>query len=224
MPQFRPFRALVPDLPGWVRSRSGAGPESSRSEAGVEPESVRSRSGVGSEPVRSPAARPAPSPRALLAGPALLALLALLAPGSSVAQAQGAAPADTPLHLATSRFEFVASGDSQPPAKPLRVHNGGTVQFTDVRLVRLAYADSGRGASWLVSLPRQSTVAPDELATVGTLCVDAGGLPPGTYRATAAVAAREVPEPVAITITLVVTDAGARARRPATRCEAAPPK
>jgi hypothetical protein len=47
--------------------------------------------------------------------------------------------------------------------------------------------------------------------------VDATGLAEGTYRATAAVAAREVPEPVAITITLVVTDAGARAR-PAARC------
>ncbi len=98
------------------------------------------------------------------------------------------------------------------------MHNGGTARFTDVRLTRLAYADSARGAAWLVALPRQSAVAPDELATVGTLCVDAAGLPAGTYRATAAVAAREVPEPVAITITLVVTDAGARARHAAARC------
>jgi hypothetical protein len=117
--------------------------------------------------------------------------------------------------VAASRFEFVASGDTQPPAKPLAVHNGGTARLTDVRLTRLAYADSARGAAWLVVLPRQSAVAPDELATVGTLCVDAAGLPAGTYRATAAVGAREVPEPVAITITLVVTDAGAaRATRP----------
>ena len=64
----------------------------------------------------------------------------------------------------------------------------------------------------------QSAVAPDELATVGTLCVDAAGLPAGTYRATAGVVAREVPEPVAITITLVVTDAGARASHAAARC------
>ena len=70
----------------------------------------------------------------------------------------------------------------------------------------------------LVVLPRQSAVAPDELATIGTLCVDAAGLPAGTYRAMAAVGAREVPEPVAITVTLVVTDAGARASHAATRC------
>jgi hypothetical protein len=146
----------------------------------------------------------------------LLALLALITSVTSAAEAQGAP--DTPLHLAASRFEFVASGDSLPLAKPLRVHNGGTARFTDVRLTRLAYADSARGAAWLVAVPRQSSVAPDELATVGTLCVDAAGLPAGTYRATAGVVAREVPEPVAITITLVVTDAGARARRAAARC------
>ena len=139
---------------------------------------------------------------------------------SATVNAQAATASDTPLHLAASRFEFVVSGDTQPPAKPLRVHNGGTARFTDVRLVRLAYADSAHGAGWLVALPRQSAVAPDELATVGTLCVDATGRPAGTYRATAAVAAREVPEPVAITIMLVVTDAGARARRAAARCEA----
>jgi hypothetical protein len=75
-----------------------------------------------------------------------------------------------------------------------------------------------------VVLPRQSAVAPDELATVGTLCVDAAGLPAGTYRATAAVGAREVPEPVAITITLVVTDVGARARHAAARCGTAATK
>jgi hypothetical protein len=147
---------------------------------------------------------------------ALLASIALLASVTSAADAQGRA-ADTPLHVAASRFEFVASGDAQPPAKPLAVHNGGTAPLTDVRLTRLAYADSSRGAAWLVVLPRQSVVAPDELATVGTLCVDAAGLPAGTHRATAAVAAREVPEPVAITITVVVTDAGARAL-PAARC------
>jgi hypothetical protein len=145
-------------------------------------------------------------------------LLALLALVTSVAEAQGSAASDTPLHLAASRFEFVESGDASPPAKPLRVHNGGTERFTDVRLTRLAYADSAHSAAWLVALPRQSSVAPNELATVGTLCVDAAGLPAGTYRATAGVVAREVPEPVAITITLVVTDAGARARHEAARC------
>src|SRR5687767_7358265 len=150
----------------------------------------------------------------------LLALLSLVT-SASVVEAQGSSASDTPLHLAASRFEFVASGDRQPPTKPLRVHNGGTARFTDVRLTRLAYADSARGAAWLVALPRQSTVAPNELATVGTLCVDAAGLPAGTYRATAAVAAREVPEPVAITITLVVTNAGARARHAAERHETA---
>jgi hypothetical protein len=67
-------------------------------------------------------------------------------------------------------------------------------------------------------VPRQTTVAADELATVGTLCIDPTGLAAGTYRATAGVVAREVPEPVAITITLVVTDAGARARHAAARC------
>jgi hypothetical protein len=147
----------------------------------------------------------------------LLALLTLVT-SASAAEAQGSSASDTPLHLPASRFEFVASGDTQAPAKPLAVHNGGTALLTNVRLTRLAYADSARGAAWLVALPRQSAVAPDELATVGTLCVDAAGLPAGTYRATAAVAAREVPEPVAITITLVVTDAGARARHAAGRC------
>ncbi|MDF1506251.1 hypothetical protein PYV61_25065, partial [Roseisolibacter sp. H3M3-2] len=141
--------------------------------------------------------------------PALVPLLALTA---TTAAAQGRAAADTPLHVAASRFEFVAGGDAPPPAKPLAVHNGGAAPLTGVRLTRLAYADSARGAAWLVATPRQSAVAPNELATVGTLCVDASGLPAGTYRASAAVAAREVPEPVAITITLVVTDAGARAR------------
>src|SRR5829696_3875614 len=87
------------------------------------------------------------SPAALLAPLALLAphaLLALLALVTSAAGAQGRAASDTPLHLAASRFEFVASGDTQPPAKPLRVHTGGTARFTDVRLTRLAYADSAR--------------------------------------------------------------------------------
>ena len=149
---------------------------------------------------------------------ALLAPLALLASVASTAGAQGRAMPDTPLHVVASRFKFVASGDARPPAKPLGVHNGGVAPLTDVRLTRLAYADSARGAAWLVALPRQSAVAPDELATVGTLCVDAAGLAAGTYRATAAVAAREVPEPVAITITLVVTDAGARAGLAAGRC------
>src|SRR5688500_9569870 len=83
------------------------------------------------------------SPTALLAAVALLTLVA------SAAGAQGAAY-ETPLHLAASHFEFVASSDTQPPAKPLRVHNGGTARFTDVRLTRLAYADSARGAAWLV--------------------------------------------------------------------------
>ena len=148
-------------------------------------------------------------------------LLALLTLVTTAAEAQGRGAYETPLHLAASHFDFVASGDTQPPAKPLRVHNGGTARFTDVRLTRLAYADSARGAGWLVALPRQSSVAPDELATVSTLCVDAAGLPAGTYRATAAVRAREVPEPVAITITLVVTAAGARERHAAGRCRTA---
>ena len=156
--------------------------------------------------------------RLTLSPAALLAPLALVASVTSAAGAQGRARSGTPLPVAASRFGFVASGDTQPPAKPLAVHNGGTAPLTDVRLTRLAYADSARGAAWLVALPRQSAVAPDELATVGTLCVDAAGLPAGTYRATAAVGAREVPEPVAITITLVVTDAGARARHAAARC------
>lgn len=139
-------------------------------------------------------------------------LLTLLTLVTSAAEGQGSGASDTPLHLPANRFEFVASGDTQPLAKPLRVHNGGTARFTDVRLTRLTYADSARGAAWLIVLPRQSAVTPDELATVGTLCIDASGLAAGTYRATAAVSAREVREPVAITITLVVTDAGARAR------------
>jgi hypothetical protein len=86
------------------------------------------------------------------------------------------------------------------------------VRFTDVRLTRVVYADSARAKAWLVSVPRQSVVAPDELATVGTLCVDASGLAAGTYRATAGVAAKEIGEPVAISITLVVTKPGTRAR------------
>jgi hypothetical protein len=151
---------------------------------------------------------------------ALLAVAAITL-GTTAAEAQGRPASETPLHLAVSHFEFVASGATPPPSKPLRVHNGGTTGFTNVRLTRVAYADSARGARWLVALPRQTAVAPDELATVGTLCVDATGLPAGTYRATAAVAAREVPEPVALTVTLVVTDAGARARRAAARCGAA---
>lgn len=163
---------------------------------------------------RRTARRLTPSPTALRAAIALLALV------TTSAEAQGAATPDTPLHLAANRFEFVAS-DTQPSARPLRVHNGGTAGFTDVRLVRLAYADSARGTGWLVALPRQTAVAPDELATVASLCVDAARLPAGTYRATAAVAAREVPDPVAITITLVVTDAGARARHASARCDTA---
>jgi hypothetical protein len=145
----------------------------------------------------------------------ILALLTLVA---SAAEAQGSGASGTPLHLAESRFEFVESGDAKPPAKPLRVHNGGTAGFTDVRLTKLTYADSAKGAAWLVALPRQSSVAPDELAIVGTLCIDAAGLSAGTYRAKAGVVAREVPEPVALTITLVVTEAAANARHAAGRC------
>jgi hypothetical protein len=148
----------------------------------------------------------------------LFALLTLVT-SASAADAQGSSASGTPLHLAESRFNFVASSETPPPAQSLRVHNGGTARFTDVRLTRLAYADSARGAEWLVALPRQSSVAPDELATVGTLCVDATGLSAGTYRATAAIRAREVPEPVSIMITLVVTDAGAKADHTARRCE-----
>ena len=127
----------------------------------------------------------------------LFAVITLVT-SASLAEAQAASASDTPLHLAANRFNFVASGEAPPPPQPLRVHNGGTTGFTDVRLTRVAYADSARGAAWLVAVPRQTSVAPDELAIVGTLCVDATGLPAGTYRATAAVAAREVPEPVAI--------------------------
>ena len=138
--------------------------------------------------------------------PALLTVVAF----ASVAEAQSAAAPDTPLHLAANRFQFVVSGDTLPSAQPLRIHNGGTAQFTNVHLTRLVYADSARGSAWLVAVPRQTSVAPDELAAVASLCVDPAGLPAGTYRATAAVAAREVPEPVAFTITLVVTDAATR--------------
>ena len=145
-------------------------------------------------------------------------LLALFAIVASVARAQGSTAYETPLHLPVNHFEFVAKGDTLPLAKPLRIHNGGSARFTDVRVTKLTYADSARGNAWLVAVPRQSSVAPDELATIGTLCVDAAGLPAGTYRATAAVAAREVPQPVAITITLVVTDAGAKARNAVARC------
>jgi hypothetical protein len=148
-------------------------------------------------------------------------LLALFALVTTTAGAQGSAASETPLHVASSRFEFVVSGDSAPVAKALKVHNGGTARLTSVRLTRLAYQDSARGKGWLVALPRQTAVAPDELATVGTLCVNTAGLRTGTYRATAAVTSREAPEPVAISITLVVTDAGARARRGTTRCESA---
>jgi hypothetical protein len=52
-------------------------------------------------------------------------LLALLALVTSAAGAQESAAPDTPLQVAASRFEIVASGDTQPPAKPLAVHNGG---------------------------------------------------------------------------------------------------
>lgn len=143
---------------------------------------------------------------------------------TSTAAAQPRAAYDTPLHLPVNRFEFVASGGAQAPSKPLAVHNGGTARLTDVRLTRLAYADSARGSAWLVALPKQSGVAPDELATVGALCVDATGLAAGTYKATAAVGAREITTPVPITITLVVTDAGARARNAAATCGRTPTK
>jgi len=43
-------------------------------------------------------------------------------------------------------------------------------------------------------------------------------LPAGTYRATAGVTAREVPDPVSISITLTVSDAAARAPAAAGRC------
>src|SRR5687767_6970643 len=87
---------------------------------------------------------PAPSDRRTaerltVSATALLAAMALLTLGTTAAEAQGRAAHDTPLHVATNRFEFVASGDTQPAAKPLAVHNGGTVRLTDVRLTRLAY-------------------------------------------------------------------------------------
>ncbi|HYW33387.1 MAG TPA: hypothetical protein VE869_17935 [Gemmatimonas sp.] len=157
-----------------------------------------------------------------VAGLALVAFITSTSAATSAAQGSGAA--GTPLHLAVDRFDFVASGDTQPLAKALRVHNGSSTRFTDVRLTRLVYASPARGAMWLVALPRQSAVAPDELATVGTLCIDATGLPAGTYRATAAVSAHEVQEPVALTVTLVVTDAGARARHSVARCRTAATK
>jgi hypothetical protein len=78
----------------------------------------------------------------------LLAAVAFLALVTSTAGAQGRAAYDSPLHVAASRFAFVvASGDTQPPAKPLAVHNGGTARLTDVRLTRLAYEDSSRDAA-----------------------------------------------------------------------------
>jgi hypothetical protein len=150
----------------------------------------------------------------------LFALLTLVT-SASVAEAQAGSASATPLHVATSRFDFVASGDTLPLTKPLRVHNGGTFGFTDVRLTRLVYADSPKGAAWLVALPRQTSVSPDELATVGTLCIDATGLAAGTYRARAGVVAREVPEPVEVAITLVVTDTGAKASSATGRCATA---
>ncbi len=170
---------------------------------------------VPAAPSRRTARRLTPSATALLAPLALVALV------TSAAGAQSSGAPGTPLHLAANRFEFVVSGDTQPPAKQLRIHNGGTAGFTDVRLTRLAYADSARGAAWVVSVPRQTAVAPDELAAIAVLCVDPSGLSAGTYHATAAVSAREVPEPVAFAITLVVTDAGARARHSPARCAAA---
>ena len=170
---------------------------------------------IPTPPVFRAAARLTTSATASLASLTLLALL------SSTAAAQPRAAYETPLHLPANRFEFVASGEAPPPAKPLRIHNGSTARFTDVALTRVTYVDSARGAGWLVAVPRQTAVAPEELATVGTLCVDAAGLKAGTYHATAAVRAREVPEPVAITVTLVVTDAGARARRTTSSCGAA---
>ena len=83
-------------------------------------------------------------------------ILALFTLATSAAEAQGSGASGTPLHLAESRFEFVESGDAKPPAKPLRVHNGGTTGFTDVRLTKVVYVDSAKGAGWLVALPRQS--------------------------------------------------------------------
>jgi hypothetical protein len=151
------------------------------------------------------------SPATLLAS---LALLAVAAPGAG---AQRSAVAGTPLHVPVSRFEFVASSDTQPAAKPVAVHNGGTTPLTGVRVTQLSYAGSPRGAAWLIARPAQTAVAPNELATVGMLCVNASGLPAGTYRATAAVAAREVPNPVPVTITLTVTSA-ARTRDVPARC------
>jgi hypothetical protein len=144
-----------------------------------------------------------------------LVVVALFTPTIS-AQAQSAA--DTPLHLASNRFDFVAAGTAQPSALPIRVHNGGSERFTGVKLTRLTYADSSRSAAWLVVLSRQTNVAPDELATVGTLCVNAAGLAAGTYRATAAIAANEVPAQVAITTTLVVKDDGTSPPVAAARC------
>ena len=159
--------------------------------------------------------RPAP-PQPSSPSTALLWLLAVAAAVAAQARAasqtvptsQPPQVADTPLHVPTNRFEFIASPDTRPLSKPLDVHNGGAARLTDVRLTGLTYTDSARARGWLLALPRQSSVAPNELATIGTLCVDATGLPSGTYRATAAVSAREVAAPVGITVTLVVEPAG----------------
>lgn len=149
---------------------------------------------------------------------ALFALLALSTTFAFTAHAQTGGASATPLHLAASRIDFVATSDTQPLTKPFRIHNGGKAQFTDVKISRIAYADSARGSSWVVAMPRQTSVAPDELATIGALCVNATGLPAGTYHARAAVSAREVPEPVPFTIVLVVKDVVARSANASPRC------
>src|ERR1051325_6386421 len=113
-----------------------------------------------------------------LATSAFLALLTSTA--GAHAAAQPARPSAPPLHLPTNRFDFTASGDANAPVMPLRIHNGSAAPFSGVQLTRLVYADSSRGASWLVAVSRQTEVGPNELATIGTLCVNPARVSAGT--------------------------------------------
>jgi hypothetical protein len=127
------------------------------------------------------------------------------------AAAAAAAAAESPLHVPTIAFQFAVDGGVVRPARhAVLVHNGGARPLTDVRVTRIALADSGRAGAWLTASPGRASVAPDELTTVGALCVRASGLPPGTYRAEADVVAREASAtPVRLAVTLVVGAGGA---------------